>query len=197
MIQTRQYRPLFEYAAATYTFQLGKSQHLFSPWYAGPGRAAFADEWLEAVALHESLGNPKARRYEKHQDKKGRADAATDADRPGVDDGTLEDDASYGLMQVMGYNWRKILGSRAANEFTVLPVELRFDVLLDPLVSIYAGCVVLSWELAATGGDVARALARYNGGPSGEKMVAGRMRTQAYVDKVRAALDQVRSDRAR
>jgi len=62
--------------------------------------------WLEAIALQESSGRPDASRYEPHQDRAGRPDVTSDADTPDVDDGFTEDDRSWGLMQVMGYNLR-------------------------------------------------------------------------------------------
>ena len=193
MIATRRFRPIFEYVAANYVWRSGpqKIPTKFPGWEGkGPrSTAAPAAAWLEAVALHESVGNAMARRYEPHQDAAGRTDAPTDPDLPGVDDAQLEDDASYGLMQVMGYNWRKIIGAPVGT-------PLRFGILFDPLVNIRAGCDVLTWELEATGGDVARTLARYNGGPTGENLRGGQMRTQGYVDKVARALLLVLHDRA-
>ena len=51
-------------------------------------------------------------------------------------------------------------------------------------------------ELAATKGDVARALARYNGGPTGERIGEdGKMRRQEYVDKVLVNARRVAEDR--
>ena len=66
--------------------------------------------WLEGLVLAESGGRPEAIRYEAHQDRAGRRDAASDGDVAGRDDGLLEDDKSYGLMQVMGYNIRRLCG---------------------------------------------------------------------------------------
>ena len=91
-MNTRTYRPLIDACA----LQVG-----LPPW--GDLRSG---EWLEGLILQESGGNPKARRYEPHQDRAGRPDAPSDGDQPGIDDGQLEDDASYGLMQVMGSNVR-------------------------------------------------------------------------------------------
>jgi hypothetical protein len=165
-----------------------------------------AGELLEAMVLTESSGNSHARRYEPHQDKAGRTDAPTDPDTPGVDDGDVEDDASYGLMQVMGYNWRRIIGAPPRT-------QLRFSILYSPPFGLAAGIEVLQGELAALYredpkmGDaerVARALARYNGGPTGDDLVpspevdgaaAPRMRLQAYVDRVGQNAQRVREDR--
>ena len=95
-----------------------------------------------------------------------------------LDDGPLEDDASYGLMQVMGYNARRLVGA--------LPgTKLDFGFLLLPITNLAFGLRVLLGELAATGNVVARALARYNGGPTGDSLDGnGVMRRQVYVDGV-------------
>jgi len=132
--------------------------------------------WLEALILQESGGNHKAVRYERHQDQAGRWDAGSDADTPDVDDGLLEDDKSYGLMQVMGYNARLWAGASGA---------MNFAVLLRPIANIACGLWILVAELEATHQNVARALARYNGGPTGDDLVDGEhMRRQVYVDGV-------------
>lgn len=149
--------------------------------------------WLEGLILQESTGNPKARRYEPHQDRAGRHDAAEDADRPDVDDAQLEDDASYGLMQVMGYNARRLCGVPPGT-----PMDFRF--LFLPITGIAFGLRVLSGELAATGGSVVRALCRYNGGPTGDaKVDDGRgslqFRRQEYVDLVLAKTQLAQHDR--
>lgn len=145
-------------------------------------------ELLEGLVLTESSGNPSARRYEPHQDRAGRADAATDPDRPDVDDGDFEDDASYGLCQVMGYNLRRLVGVPAG-------VRMSFAWAYDAGVSLWAGCWVLRGELAALYREdphqpeserVIRALARYNGGPTGDDATGphGDIRLRVYVDKV-------------
>jgi len=108
-----------------------------------------AGAWFEGLLLTESSGDPTARRYERHQDLADRRDAATDPDQPGVDDGRLEDDASYGLGQVMGYNLRRLVGAPPGT-------RLDFTFALDPWFGLGASCRVLVVELAATGGDVAR-----------------------------------------
>ncbi len=146
--------------------------------------------WLEALILNESSGNPRAMRYEAHQDRAGRADASSDGDQPGVDDGFLEDDRSYGLMQVMGSNIRRLVGVPPGT-------PLRFEWSLLPLANLSLGLRVLVAELATTGGDVDRALARYNGGPTGDDVGAGgEMRCAGYVRRVRCALDKVEQDRS-
>jgi hypothetical protein len=148
---------------------------------------AAARVWLEALVMTESSGNAKARRYEPHQDRPGRADAATDADRPGTDDGLLEDDASYGLCQVMGYNLRRYLGLAPGT-------TMHYGFAYRPALNIDAGIWVLQGDIAALRREgmahgehelVARALARYNGGPTGDdRGPTGAMRVQPYVDKV-------------
>jgi soluble lytic murein transglycosylase-like protein len=112
----------------------------------------------------------------------------------------LEDDRSYGLMQLLGSNARRIC--------EVPPgVGMGFSWLLDPSKNIACAKDVLLYELKATGGNVSRALARYNGGPTGEKIVlvgglVGRvngkmqMRCQGYVDLIRKAAARVEADRA-
>jgi hypothetical protein len=167
--------PRFDYAGETYT----------------PG------ELLEAIVLTESSGNPQARRYEPHQDKAGRADAAQDADAAGVDNGPREDDASYGLTQVMGYNWRRLIGAPAGT-------SLDFTVLYEPPLALWSGIRILRGELDALyredphqpdSARLCRALARYNGGPTGDDLVDGQMRLQAYVARIGASAARARADR--
>lgn len=154
-------------------------------------------ELLEGLILTESSGDPAARRYEPHQDKPGRTDAPTDPDVPGRDDAGLEDDASYGLTQVMGYNWRRLLGLRPGT-----PVQFG-SFAFDPAFSIRGGLRVLQDELVAVyrqhphAGDderMVRALCRYNGGPTGDVIdpATNDLRRREYVVKVvnRAALAQ-------
>jgi hypothetical protein len=75
-----------------------------------------AAQWLAGFVLTESSGRPDAKRYEPHQDRARRRDAAADPDTPDRDDGQLEDDASHGLKQVIGYNGRRpMLRSATAN----------------------------------------------------------------------------------
>lgn len=143
-----------------------------------------SDEWLEGLILTESAGDPRAVRYEAHQDR------TADADTPNHDDGLLEDDKSYGLMQVMGYNIRALVGVSKRT-------RMNFGWALLPVANLSLGVRVLLAELKATEGDVARALARFNGGPTGERIMAdGRMRRQVYVDKVARNCRRVVADRA-
>lgn len=147
--------------------------------------------FLEGLILAESGGKADAVRYEPHQDRPGRSDAHTDPDRPGIDDGVKEDDRSYGLMQIMGYNYRRYCGA---------PVRtaLDFSPLFRPMLNIDCGCWILNADLLAVAREVeagqpptrthdivARALARYNGGPTGDDIQPnGKMRLQRYVDRV-------------
>jgi len=138
--------------------------------------------WFEALVLTESGGDPKAVRYEPHQDVPGRRDSASDGDRPGVDDGLLEDDRSYGLTQVLGSNLRRMCGIAPG-------VPMNFGFALLPLTNLTLGLRVLLGELEAVEGDVPRALCRYNGGETGTSLVPGPggtlvYRRQEYVDKV-------------
>lgn len=180
-MKTRSLRPLIDACAA----QVG-----LPPW--GDLRPG---EWLEGLILQESGGNPAARRYEPHQDRPGRADAATDGDQADVDDGQLEDDASYGLMQVMGSNARRLCG--------VMPgAPMRFGFLALPITNLAFGLRILTAELQATQGSVVRALCRYNGGPTGDALVPdGRgqivFRRQEYADGVVLHARAAREDRAR
>lgn len=142
--------------------------------------------FLEGLIYHEGyIWLEKARRYEKHQD------IAPDADRPGVDDGKYEEDASYGPMQVMGSNVRRL---------HELPLEARMNYALlnDWLLGCGYGMIILQQELRSTGGNVERALARYNGGPRGELPGPdGQMRRQVYVDAVFEKCRLVMLDRAK
>lgn len=155
-------------------------------------------ELLEAMVITESSGRPTARRYEPHQDKAGRADAHTDPDLPGVDSGDTEDDASWGLLQVMGFNWRRLLG---------VPVGTRIDYAkfaLDPVFALRGGIAVFVEEFSRLyrqnpqmpeAERVVRALCRYNGGPTGDALVDGDLRRRVYVDKVAANARLVRASR--
>lgn len=181
-MRTRTYRPLIDACA----LQVG-----LPPW--GDLRPG---EWLEGLVLQESGGQPNARRYEPHQDRPGRADAASDGDRPDVDDGDLEDDASYGLMQVMGSNARRLCG-------VPLGSPMRFGFLFLPITNLAFGLRILTAELVATQGSVVRALCRYNGGPTGDALVpdarSGQLifRRQEYADGVHLHARAAREDRAR
>lgn len=142
--------------------------------------------------MQESSGNPRARRYEPHHDVAGRGDAATDGDLADKDNGDMEDDASYGLMQILGQNVRVLCGVPPG-------VPMDFSMTYEPLFGLAFGLKMLTIELAATGGNVDRALARYNGGPSGERLVPGPngmvLRRQEYVDGVARWIERVHKDR--
>ena len=128
------------------------------------------------MVLAESAGNFKAVRYEPHQDRAGRTDQRNDPDTPGVDDKWNEDDKSYGLMQVMGYNIRALL---------MLPrVRIDYGFALEPAVNLSLGVTVLHAELRSVGGNYDRALARYNGGPTGDDGWPGEMRLERYVARI-------------
>jgi len=178
-LPTRRYRRLLD-AAAEVVALPGWTYH---------DQSFFPGEWLEGLVMAESSGDPSARRYEPHQDRAGRRDEASDGDTPGRDDGVLEDDASYGLMQVLGSNLRRLVGVRPG-------VSMHFGWALLPIANISAGLRVLLEELRATGGSVERALARYNGGPTGDaRDERGVMRRQVYVDRVFSMTRRVRRDR--
>lgn len=141
-------------------------------------------ELLEGQILAESNGDPRARRYE------ARPDRVQDADTAGQDDGELEDDASYGLMQIMGSTARALLGVPAGT-------AMRFGFLYLPQINIALGLRVLSdnrrdlYHLHPHSSDqelLVRALARYNGGPTGDDWDDERhdFRLRAYVDHVAA-----------
>jgi hypothetical protein len=152
-----------------------------------------AEVWLEAIAAHESLGDEEAVRYEERQDREGRGDSATDGDRPGVDDGWAEDDKSYGLFQIMGYNIRRLCGVPDGT-----PMNFRWA--CEPPVNLWLACKVLEGELRTVGSDVPKALARYNGGPTGDDIRqterGAEMRCAEYVRRIREAVDLVQMDRA-
>jgi hypothetical protein len=194
------------------------------------GQPVAPGELLEGLILTESSGNPRARRYEPHQDRKSRRDAPQDPDTWDRDDGEIEDDASYGLMQVMGYNARRYVQvfpvqpiySHASDRPAGLPPAMRlqrndtagvnppmgFTWLFNAPTNIDVGLWVLRGELVAVrhevaagkidpGQDLERALARYNGGPTGDDLVGGDYRLRAYVDKVGRNAALARQDRAR
>lgn len=168
MLPTARYRELIRAIAIFYNLPQGLG---FAP-----------EEWLEGLIITESSGDPKARRFELHQDK------GEDPDTPQKDDLDFEDDCSYGLMQIMGYNARKLMH---------LPyMGVNFSFLFNPLTNIELGVMLLKEELKATGGNLGRALARYNGGPTGEVLDnLGNMRCQAYVVKVVTNSLKVKNDK--
>jgi hypothetical protein len=154
-------------------------------WTVAPGEVYLPGEWLEGIVLAESSGNPKVRRYEPHLDR------VEDGDEPNQDDGDFEDDASWGPMQVLGLNIRKLIG---------LAPMARADwrrIACNWTLGVPLGLEVLRAELRAVAGDVPRALARYNGGPTGDRPGPdGKMRRAEYVERVLAQTRRVRQDRA-
>lgn len=178
---------------------IGNTQFLALPAWTYRGVTYLAHEWWEGLVLQESSGNPRARRYEPHQDRANRRDAPTDADTADRDDGLLEDDASYGLCQVMGYNARNLCGVRPGT-------SMNFGFMFLPLINLALGLRVYLGELAAVrlevdrgaiprGDDVTRALCRYNGGPTGDDLVGGDFRLRAYAEHVARRTAMVRADR--
>lgn len=164
--------------------------------FAGLPRFAYRDheftpgELLEGQILAESNGNRLARRYEPHQDRAARTDRAQDPDVADQDDGDLEDDASYGLMQVMGYNARALCGCRPGT-------PMKFGWLFLPQTNISLGLRILRAEMdaiyrihphEAEGERLVRALCRYNGGPTGDAWIPEKndFRLRKYVDHVAA-----------
>lgn len=191
MIATTRFRQLIDAAAAQVRL----------PGWTYRGRIYTGGEWFEGLVLGESAGDPMARRYELHQDRASRKDAPSDADHSDRDDGLLEDDASYGLCQVMGYNARGLVGVNPGTPMT-------FGWLFLPMINIAMGLRILSGELQEVGLDIARgkasqhqqverALARYNGGSTGDDPVGGDIRLRAYVDRVAAHATLVQRDRGK
>jgi hypothetical protein len=185
-LKTAQYHNLCNAAA----------QHFGIPDWEYRGVKISGGALLEGICHGESGGRAEAWRYEPHQDRQ------SDGDTPNVDSGWLEDDRSWGLFQVMGYNIRRLLGAKDGT-----PMNFRFAI--DPWINIWLGCQVLiadiaavKRELGAVGDDpiiVSRALARYNGGPTGDDPTGpgGAMRRQVYVDHVGASCLAVVKDRGR
>lgn len=173
-------------------------------------------EWLEGLILTESSGNPRASRYEPHLDRANRRDAAADPDTCDVNDGDLEDDRSYGLCQILGSNVRSLCGAvplLVVGEFNHRPVRavsaddedafwapMSFAFAFLPAINLSLGARLLRGELSAVGGgDVERALARYNGGPTGDDIkpeYGNDMRLRAYVDRIVKNSRTVIADRA-
>jgi hypothetical protein len=100
---------------------------------------------------------------------------------------------SYGLLQVLGSNIRALCGIDC--ECPGGPT-VEFDKwALDPAVGLWLGIRHLERECFRRNGDVAKALAIYNAGPRGGLIVDGKLRNQAYVDKVAAWCLRVQADR--
>lgn len=170
------------------------------PRFAYRGEDFSPGELLEALIITESSGRPTARRYEPHQDRAGRADAATDGDAPGVDNGDTEDDASWGWTQVMGYNWRRLLGVPEGTPINFAKFAL------DPVFSLRAGIAVFTEEFNRLYRQdprmpeperVVRALCRYNGGPTGDAIDPDTkdIRRREYVDRILKNARLVRESR--
>ncbi len=136
---------------------------------------------VKAVIQVESSWNPRARRYESGKD-------AREGNKR--DDGEWEINASWGLMQIMGYTARQ-LG---------FPRQWPFDLLYSPELNIYLGCKLLRLLLDRVErvarmnalSPLAVALARYNGGPRGNPRKDGTLRNQHYVNKVFKAMEAYR-----
>jgi hypothetical protein len=177
-LPTRPLRPLFVQAARLFGL----------PAWPGESPAPISAEiWLEAQAMQESSGNPQARRYERA------LDLAPDADTRATDDHLAEDDASYGLMQILGSTYKGLIGIPRA-----LPAE--FSILFNPMFNLCIACVLLQQILRGVEGSVPRALARYNGGGRGDLMLpepGGKLvfRRQEYVDAVARRVGDVLLDR--
>jgi len=91
-------------------------------------------------------------------------------------------------MQVMGYNARRLAGVPEGT-------PMNFGWLFLPIINIALGLRILTAELRQVAreiGDgkapahqhVERALARYNGGPTGDDTVNGDIRLRKYVERV-------------
>jgi len=172
----------------------------FPPW-TYRGQDFLPGEWFEGQLFHESArGKLDARRYEPHQDAAGRKDQAQDGDRPGVDDGAREDDASYGLGQVMGYTFKGLWDVQPRS------ASLNYTRLFKPAIGITHAAEVLAEEFAGVyrlhphaedGERIVRVFCRYNGGPTGDAVddATGDLRCRPYVNLVADAAAVVRTDR--
>lgn len=176
----------------------GTAGHIgLTPW-SYRGQHYEPGEWFEGLFLHESAGGKwDARRYEPHQDQK------PDADRPGVDDGATEDDASRGLGQIMGYTARDVLGlpERCSHGG---PILYNYSFLDRPVLSVSMAATVLHRRIAEVkrlnpqaGADevIERALCRYNGGAFGDSQVSGDYRLRRYIDRIAASSKMVQENR--
>lgn len=125
---------------------------------------------VEAVVLTESSGNTRAYRFEPDFWKRYLADKPEwkfkDPERVS---------ASYGLLQIM-YPAAVELGYRGEPE-----------ALMVPATGLDWGCVKLRKLLAWSKGDIATALAAYNGG-AGNNPLGGPLKNADYADRVLANL---------
>lgn len=121
---------------------------------------------VEAITVVESSGKPYAYRYEPTFWTKY---MSNDAAWVGANPERVA--ASYGLMQVMFVVAQEVGYEHAEPEY-----------LFVPAIGLEFGCRKIAQLLAWAEGDVARALAAYNGGKGGN--VAPPYRNQAYADRV-------------
>lgn len=155
-------------------------------------RSVSGPELLEGLILTESGGDPRARRYEPAHDR------VADGDEPAVDNGDTEDSASYGLMQVMGFNLRKLVGVADG-------VPMDFSWAYRPLANLAMGTRLFAAELhvaqveakqLAPNAAVDIALARYNGGHvSNGAAEYPRLRNNGYVERVYSNAQRAQGDR--
>lgn len=170
-------------------------------------RTVSGPELLEGLILAESGGDPNATRFERRQDQQA------DGDSRDLDDGMREDDKSYGLMQVMGYNLRRLVGvpdrvkAYGVQQLEV-PVPMDFSWALRPLANIAAGLRLLCAEIhvaetevrkLGSGRDVPAvdvALARFNGGRKGNLVTDyPLLRNGAYVERIFEHAQRAQADR--
>lgn len=162
-LATSKYRGIFDASAAFVGLP---------PWGQYP-----AGVWLEAQCLQESSGNAAARHY----------DAPVDPDKH--DSGDFEEWASYGLFQIEGITFRRMLHFAPGTTINFA------DVLGRPLFNLALALRILKENLSLTG-TVDGALAAYNGGPRGaQRGDDGKLVRQDYVDAVRSHCEAVLADR--
>lgn len=134
-----------------------------------------APDLVDAVTRVESSGKPYAYRYEPAFWAKY---MSVDAKWRGANPERVS--ASYGLMQVLFVVAQEV-------GFTSPDPEHLFV----PAIGLEYGCRKLAQLLAWAGGDVARALAAYNGGRVAN--VRRPFRNQAYADKVLAQMELLKT----
>lgn len=166
-LRTREYRETLQ----------AEARRLKLPAWQVHGELFMGHEWLEGLVLHESGGDPRAYHLDKHDPALGQA---------------FQIDASYGLMQTEG---RTVLGHMdALSSWQANPFS--FEFLYYPLTGIAHGLRALLTSLAVADGQVAAALAFYNGGGWGLELDAQkRLNNQPYVDRVFEATSKVHADR--
>lgn len=167
MLTTGKYRAVFDACADLV---------VLPPW--GPYRPGV---WLEMQCLQESGGNPAARHYDAPPDKKF-GDAH--------DAGDFEEWASFGLFQIEGRTFRQMY------HFAPQVVINYADMLGRPLLNLAVALRIHKENLFTYAGSVERALAAYNGGPSGANDDGtGNLVRQDYVEAVRRHGAAVLADR--